>query len=401
VKGFSRLAAPLVVALATTACGASSFSVPFASGDSAASPDRIPQWEEKHEAYRACPGSRVNQMQCDALIESEPGGPIAGWTPHDLESAYKLTSLLKRKGSGEIVAVVDAFDNPNAASDLAEFRSTFHLPPAVFTKYNQAGETKRFPQPNTGWGVEIDLDVEMVSVSCPNCTIDLIEANTNSGSNLYNAVKEAEKLGAHIISTSWGGSTGSESDGPFDATGVTFVASAGDFGYGMQDPADYDTVLSVGGTRLTSSGSPPKYSERVWADTGAGCSDVLKPSWQHDPRCTSRTGNDVAAVAADVAEYDSFNRKGWITTGGTSVSTPLIAGIFGLAGNAGSQKGGEMIWSLARKKRSEALHYVDHGTVAGCPANVRGTYLCTAGTGQYGVYSGPAGWGSPNGIAAF
>jgi subtilase family serine protease len=399
VNRLSKLAALLVLAFAATACnGANTPGVPAANDQSTAYARSIPQWQADGSATRACPGSRIELMQCDALIEHAAIGPaVAGWAPANLEAAYNLPST--SKGSGEVVAIVDAFDNPNVASDLAEYRSNFGLPTANFTKYNQKGQTSNYPTGNKGWGVEIDLDVEMVSASCPNCTIYLIEAKDNSGLNLYQAEREAVKLGAHIVSNSWGGGSGHPSHGAFLHPGVTYLASAGDGGYGMQDPAEYDNVVSVGGTVLSESGST--YSETVWSSSGGGCSTEKKPSWQHDPDCTGRTGNDIAAVAWNAAEYDTYEYSGWFTVGGTSVASPLMAGVFGLAGNGTKQHGGKNFWELTSSKIKSELHYISTGEVSGCPPSLSGSYLCEAGTNQFGTYSGPTGWGSPNGIGAF
>ncbi len=323
---------------------------------------------------------------------------VAGWAPSDLQAAYNLPS--SSKGSGQIVAIVMAYDNPNVASDLATYRSYFGLPAANFYKYNQTGQQGNYPMGSTNWGVEIDLDVEMVSASCPNCTIYLVEANTNSISDFETAEAEAVTLGAHILSNSWI-CYGTFADcgtrqSYFDTPGVTYVAAGGDHGYGANTPSAFGSVVSVGGTVLAKSGS--KYKEVVWTGTGAGCaSGVTKPSWQHDPGCTYRTANDVAAVASDVAEYDSYGYADWMTAGGTSVATPLIAGIYGLAGNASSQDAGKKFWTLTKQQRKKDLRVISEGSDGGCG----GSYLCTAGTGQYQTYSGPSGWGSPNGIGAF
>ena len=99
-----------------------------------------------------------------------------GLHPADFQAAYDLPAT---KGGGQIVAIVDAFDNPNIASDLKTYRSEFGLPAANFTKYNQKGQKKHYPSPDANWGLEEDLDVEMVSASCPKCTIYLIEANSD------------------------------------------------------------------------------------------------------------------------------------------------------------------------------------------------------------------------------
>ena len=184
----------------------------------------------------------------------------------------------------------------------------------------------------------------------------------------------------------------------FETPGVIYVAAAGDNGYGVGTPMAYGRVVSVGGTLLSKSGST--YSEIVWPDTGGGCAtEVTKPSWQHDPGCSGRTTNDVAAVAWNVAQYDTYGSGGWRPVGGTSASTPIIAGVFALAGNATKQDG-EIFWTLTEKKRQEDLHVISSGTDA-CPPRLSGSYLCTAGTNEFGTYSGPTGWGTPNGIGAF
>lgn len=326
---------------------------------------------------------------------------VNGLKPRDFRRAYGLPSL--RRGAGEIVAIVDAFDNPNVASDLATYRSHFRLGNATFVKYNQNGEERNYPQrcpeAQNDWCLETDLDVEMIAAVCPKCTIYLIEADNNSTINLFAAEREAVTLGAHIVSDSWGGGGGSASGGAFDAAGVTYVASAGDDGYGMQDPADYQTVVSVGGTILTKSGTT--YKEVVWPQTGGGCSFVPKPSWQQDPLCGKRTGNDVAAVAENVAEYDSYKAPGWIVAHGTSISAPLVAGVYALAGNAESRQSGKHFWTMSAKKRRDDLHKINRGSVVDCPERLKHTYLCAAGTHQFATYSGPAGWGTPNGLGAF
>jgi Subtilase family len=409
VNGPLRLAASLAFAVAVAACGSNSSTptLPSAGAQTANATHRIWQMDATHRARAACPGPRGGGLfQCDALTYDEPAGlhhsAGSGLTPADFQAAYKLPS--SKKGEGQIVAIVDAYDNPNVASDLAAYRSEFNLGTANFTKYNQDGEQYDYPKGNAGWGIEIDLDAEMVSASCPNCTIYLVEANNNVGSNLYAAETEAVKLGATIVTNSWGGAAGaSGSGGAFQAPGVAYLASAGDAGYGMQDPADYDTVISVGGTRLKAHGSAG-FKETVWIYSGGGCSDVSKPPWQNDPLCSERTGNDIAAVAANVAEYDTYSEPGWIVEGGTSVSSPLMAGVLALAGNESTMYGGRSFWALQAKAHAKDFNTKITGTIKNCPAKFTGTYVCTAGLSgskAYETYSGPTGWGSPKGIKGF
>jgi subtilase family serine protease len=377
--------------------------LPGAAERSTAQARAIPQWQAQNLAHRACPDARPGEVQCELLILNEnPQEKEPAWGARDIEAAYNLPSA--SKGSGQIVAIVGAYDNPNVASDLAVYRRHYGLTKAKFYKYNQEGQQSHYPQSCTGqddWCIEIDLDVEMVSASCPNCTIYLIESNDSILGSIEKAEDEAVKLGARIISNSFicEGFSGCDQSKGFQASGVTYIAAAGDDAYGIGTPMAYPRVVSVGGTLLSKSGSI--YSEIVWPDTGGGCAThVAKPPWQHDPDCSGRTTNDVAAVAWDVAMYDTYGKNGWIQVGGTSIAAPIIAGVFALAGNTAEQDGGKIFWTLTEKKRQEDLHVISSGT-DGCPHGLEGSYLCVAGTDEFGSYSGPTGWGTPNGIGAF
>jgi len=312
-------------------------------------------------------------------IKPAMGPAASGWAPADLQARYRLPS--STKGSGQIVAIVDAYDNPNVASDLATYRSNYGLGTANFTKYNQRGQTRSYPPGDTGWGIQIDLDVEMVSASCPLCTMYLIEANSAEGSDLAASVREAVKLGARIVNISWGcgASDACVSKKDFEAKGVVYLAAAGSAG-GVSAPSAFDTVVAVGGTTLSKNGS--QYGESMWSPPGGCATGIEKPKWQHDSYCNYRLTNDVAAVENDVAAYDSFGFNGWIRISGTGVASPLLAGVFGLAGNASKQTGGRTFWS--------AHHHHDLYTLSG-----------SCGGYGYHHYTTCTGWGSPNGIGAF
>jgi subtilase family serine protease len=361
----------------------------------------MPEWLAKGQARAACP-QVVGQTTCLALTVNgvRQSSTPSGLTPTDLETRYKLPIT---KGAGQIVAIVDAYDNPNIAADLSAYRSQFGLGTANFTKYNQEGQQSNYPSGSTGWGTEEDLDVDMVSAACPKCTIDLIEANSSNTSDLEIAEAEAVTLGAHIISNSYicYASSCGYSESSYDTPGVTYLAASGDAGFDENGPPEwFGTVVSVGGTQLTPSGST--FSESVWADAGGGCSNnssgtgQAKPSWQHDPGCTYRTDADVSSEAGcspGVAEYDSYGNPGWIQECGTSAASPLNAGVFALSGKASDRDAARKFWN--RTKRH--LHYITSGSNGSCS----GSYLCQAGTKQYGNYSGPAGWGTPNGIQGY
>ncbi|MBV8498208.1 MAG: S8 family serine peptidase [Candidatus Eremiobacteraeota bacterium] len=416
-----KLAAPLVAALAIAACSSGgSSSIPRAdTSQTVGSASRqIPEWQAKGLARAVCP-QVVGRPSCYALQSLVvPAGcnPTAacGFTATDLETAYNLTPLLGN-GSGTKVAVVEAGDEAQAATDLATYRTQYGLGTASFFKYNENGQQSNYPPPCTdyGWCVETALDIEMVSASCPKCTIYLMEAkNGKTIADFEQAEKEAVTLGATIVSNSWGCNDwdcGDTNFGNFFNTkGVAYLASTGDSGYGViGGPSALASVIGVGGTQLHKSGST--FTESVWNGAGAGCADpahvgspgVPKPAWQTDKDCTYRTDGDVSAQAGvnpGVAIYIS-SYGGWGSVGGTSVASPLLAGVIALEGNAGSwnANGGQRFWALSDKKVKHELHYISKGSDGSCG----GEYLCTAGTNQYETYSGPGGWGSPKGDKAF
>ncbi|HEY1868595.1 MAG TPA: S8 family serine peptidase [Candidatus Cybelea sp.] len=419
MKGLLKLTTPLVAALAVAACNSgNSSSMPVATGASAgvtAPSHFLPTWEAKHQARRACK-ELAGGISCHVLIVNHAGPPCSpsstcGFTPADLQTRYNLTPYLGR-GSGTIVAIIELGDLSSAASDLAAYRSEYGLGTAPFEKFNEAGQQSNYPPScqDFGWCVETDLDSEMVAAACPQCTIYMIEGG-NCGSDicgLENAEVTAVNLGATIISNSWGCHTGvygpncGDPNFPnyFSTPNIAYLASSGDSGYPeIEWPAALDNVLAVGGTQLAKSGST--YSETVWDGAGAGCGSTAKPSWQHDPLCsTGRTISDISAEAGcspGVAEYNALY-NGWFDVCGTSAASPLVAGIVGLAGNSTNINGGQAIWQLSKKKHHKLLHVIKSGSDGSC-----GNYLCEAGApkgSNYKTYSGPAGWGTPNGIKA-
>lgn len=320
------------------------------------------------------------------------GGPAGGYGPADLQSAYNLPTT---GGAGQTVAIVDAYDDPNAESDLATYRSYFGLPACTtangcFRKVNQNGGST-YPAADAGWAGEISLDLDMVSAVCANCNIVLVEANTASFANLDAAENEAAALGATEISNSFGGGEISASDAAYNHPGIAITASAGDSGTGASQPCSYASVVCVGGTSLY---SDPFYgwSESAWSGTGSGCSArVAKPTWQTDNGCAMRSESDIAAVAdpqTGVSVYDSYQSAGWQVVGGTSASSPIIASVYALAGNAATINPPQKIWSDAGFSTFD----ITSGSNGTCSIS----YICNAGPG----YDGPTGWGTPNGTGA-
>jgi subtilase family serine protease len=328
-----------------------------------------------------------------------PDATPSGYGPADLRDAYALPST---GGDGATVAVVDAYDDPDAESDLATYRSTFGLPACTtangcFKKVGQDGGST-LPKADAGWAEEISLDLDMVSAICPSCHILLVEARSSSMSNLGTAVNTAVSLGAKYVSNSWGGDE-SSSDPSYDSSyfdhpGVAITVSSGDAGYGVEYPAASRYVTAVGGTSLRQDSSARGWSETVWDGAGSGCSGYdAKPSWQTDSGCSRRTVADVSAVAdpsTGVAVYDTYGGDtGWEVFGGTSVSAPIVASVYALAGTPSS---GSSPASFPYA-HTGALNDVTSGSNGSCG----GSYLCTGEPG----YDGPSGLGTPAGTGAF
>lgn len=353
---------------------------------------------------RVCPSAAPGSARCHSLVRVDnAGNPLAttapnGYGPADLQAAYALASS---GGTGQTIAIVDAYDDGNAESDLAVYRSTYGLPPCTtangcFRKVDQTGGTK-YPRGDGGWGQEISLDLDMASAICPNCHILLVEASSNSFANLSAAVDEAAALGANVISNSYGGSEYSgevTAQSHYNHPGVAITVSSGDNGYGVEFPAASQYVTAVGGTTLNPAANARGFSETVWSGAGSGCSAYIsKPSWQTDAGCAKRTVADVSAVAdpnTGVAVYDTYRQHpgGWLVFGGTSVAAPIIASVYALAGNASATVSGSYPYSHA-----SSLFDVTSGSNGSCG----GSYLCTGGTG----FDGPTGLGTPNGVGAF
>jgi subtilase family serine protease len=338
---------------------------------------------------------------------------VTPYGPGDLRSAYKLGRASQLRGKGRTIAIIDAHDDPNAEADLNVYRTHFHIRPCTtanhcFTKMNQKGQTNPalMPTPDKGWAEEISLDLDMVSAICPNCKILLVEATNASLNSLGHAVRTAFQHGAKFISNSYGGQ-----EDPSEVVadrlfykhpGVVVTASAGDAGFGVQYPAASPWVTAVGGTHLSHSSNKRGWAERAWGPpdlaqgigaTGSGCSKFeRKPAWQHDPACHRRTVADVSAVAdpnPGVFIYDTFQDGGVLVIGGTSVSAPIIAATYALAGRPAP---GTFPASYPYRHRAQ-LHDVTggrNGTCARIP-------LCHAIPG----YDGPTGLGTPNGWGAF
>jgi subtilase family serine protease len=371
-----------------------------------ATPSPAASGSSGHRSARVCSTATAGAAACMSVVRTDlspaaigPAATPAGYGPSSLQSAYNLTGA----GSGSpTVAIVDAFDDPTAEADLGVYRSQFGLPACTtangcFRKVDQNGRT-RYPRVDAGWALEISLDLDMVSAICPNCHILLVEAKTNSFTNLGTAENRAATIGAAAISNSWGGSDASDATNgaPFNHPGIAITVSSGDAGFGVQYPASSHFVTAVGGTTLTAGGGTRGWTETAWSGAGSGCSALnaaLSGAASFGTGCATRAEADVSAVAdpnTGVAVFDSTafqGRSGWFVVGGTSASSPIIASVYALAGNSAS------IDNNFPYAHSSAFFDVTSGSNGVCsPAQ-----LCQARAG----WDGPTGLGTPNGTGGF
>ncbi len=432
---------------------------------------------------RVCPAPKRGDASCFALalVPAPAGaagvspyevgggaaskGPAGGLTPADLASAYAFSPSVG--GTGQTVAIVDAYDDPNIEKDLGTFDSEYGLPACTtangcFEKVNQTGHTTPLPSKDkVGWSIEMSLDVETVHSVCQNCKILLVEASSESLANLAAAVNEAVSLGAGEVSNSYGAletGMGASEQAAYNHPGVVIAASAGDAGYlnwdylpefgvapGVPDaPASLPSVVAVGGTSLKLKSNGARKSESVWNDnglpsgsgfkqfsaTGGGCSTLFTaPSWQQSAPgwaaaacATKRLDNDISAVAdpyTGLDIYDSYVYEpkftpGWLTVGGTSLSSPLITALYGLAGGShGVSYPAATLYTHLGEASSlydvitGGSGYCDGEGAGPCgePAineefgdiDCEGTTSCDAAAG----FDGPSGVGAPNGLGAF
>ena len=263
-------------------------------------------------------------------------------TPTQIIGAYNLQSTTG--GKGTTIAIIDAYDDPTIATDLATFSNNFGLPAANFVEHKMSTTISV----DSGWALEISLDVEWAHAIAPNATILLVEATSSSLTDLLAAVNYATSYsGVKAVSMSWGGSefsTETSYDSYFTNPGITFFASSGDSGAGVIWPSSSPNVVAVGGTTLNLNSNGAVTSETAWSGSGGGISAYeAKPTYQttYGLTYTARAVPDVSYDAdpnTGVYVYDSTpyeGSAGWWDVGGTSVGAPQWAAIqaLGLSAN--------------------------------------------------------------------
>lgn len=312
----------------------------------------------------AAPVMHSDAIYLRAADTSSSVAPVDGYSPSQISQAYqfnqvKLAGGAAADGTGQTIAIVDAYNDPKIGSDLSVFDQQFNLNAPPSLKVVNGDGSGTLPKTDAGWAGEISLDVEWAHAMAPGADILLVEANSDSLNDLMDAVNYARNAaGVSVVSMSWGGSeffgwngtefTGQTQYDPYFTTpaghqGVTFIAAAGDSGVfsGVQWPAISPNVLSVGGTSLyVGDTAGTYYTENSWSGTSGGYSDWIEnePPYQDMAQQTGwRSSPDVAFDAdpdTGFAVYDSVADQGylgWQVVGGTSAGAPQWAALVAIA----------------------------------------------------------------------
>lgn len=318
-----------------------------------------------------------------------PTPPHSALTPAQIRHAYGFDKLTNQ-GQGEVIGIVDAYDDPNAESDLGVFSSQFGLPPCTSSNgcFRKVYSNGRKPAANSNWALEIALDVEWAHAMAPKAVIVLVETPSNSFSDLLGGVQTATRNGASVVSMSWTvGEFSSEAsyDNYFASNSVTFVAAAGDSGTGVAYPAASPFVTGVGGTSLALDANGNYLSETAWNESGGGLSAVEhEPLFQAqfaipDDSRGRRGAPDVSYNAnpgTGYALYDSVGISGvtgWFQVGGTSAGTPQWAALVAIANSSRASERktnlsstNTILYSLGKTAMGTNFHAVTQGQNGNC-----------------------------------
>jgi subtilase family serine protease len=314
----------------------------------------------------------------------------AGYAPAQIRHAYGVDQL-SGDGAGQTIAIVDAYGNPNVQADLNTFCLDYGLPPVSVSVQYPQGKVART---DSGWALETNLDVQWAHAIAPKANIVLVVAKSASLSNLLSAVDTAVKLGAKVVSMSWGGSEFSSEasyDSHFNKSGVTFVASSGDNGAGVMWPAASPYVLAVGGTTLSLDQQGNVASETAWSGSGGGVSAYeVRPGYQQGWSTyagravpdVSYNANPNSGVSVYISNYNGST--GWITVGGTSAGAPQWAGLLALTNAA----------------RTAPLGAAANGAIYSCATTAYLTDFRDVSSGSNGLYTSGANFDLVTGLGS-
>ncbi|WP_042378146.1 S53 family peptidase [Streptacidiphilus melanogenes] len=386
---------------------------------------------------RVCAGIARDRCMAE-VVTTAPGsskalvtGSPAGYGPADFAAAYHLPAATV--GSTNTIAILDEGAFPTLETDLNTYRAQYGLPACTAADgcFKQVGEHGGAPLApgktanekdfDEQVGLETALDVDMASAACPTCHIleitvnrDLTTSEDKAAEDFGVAMNTAASLGASAASVSYQFDPDATLDlgqaaRDFYHPGMAITASSGDGGFeGTPSgwPQNLPTVTSVGGTALyrTPGADPSGYSEVAWDGSGSGCAAELPPALGQPTAISAdcaghRGGSDISADAdptTGAAVYDDYtpfsgSQLGWLAVGGTSESSPYVAGLYARGGHVAEVEGPDSLYAAPSSAFNDITAGQNAAPNSGC------TVLCISGPG----WDGPTGLGTPNGLAAF
>jgi subtilase family serine protease len=301
-------------------------------------------------------------------------------------------------GGSKMIAIVDAYDDPNATADLTVYSAQFGLPAPSSSNFAvvYAAGTQPAADSSGGWELEESLDVDMAHSIAPNAKVVLVEAKSNSNKDLLAAekfaIKMVEAAGGGEVSNSWAGSeysTESTEEADFTGTNVTVFASAGD-SPGVGQPSALPNVISVGGTTINRNTNGNFKSETTWSSTGGGLSRyIATPSYQSALTSIVGTQRGTPDIGADAnpqsgaVVYDSYPYQGqvldYVVVGGTSLASPLSAALVNNAGSFNASTTAELTEIYANLGNTKAFFDITAGVCENASSGLAsvGYDLCT------------------------
>lgn len=423
--------------------------------DNAASAHRAPRVSPVPPSLRGLPTGQLTLDAIEGALRDGGAGVTSPalassttitYSPAQIRAAYAFPALppsgssptaaqAAQMGAGQTIYIIDGYDDPNAAAELAIFDQTFGLPPCTnlnlgpgaalplaapptascqfSTVYATPNGTMASLAPayNANWAMEIALDVQWAHATAPLARIVLIEAPDATLGSLMGAINLANAMGPGVVSMSFGGAEGSWTstvDAAFSAANMTYLAATGDSGAGVEWPAVSAQVLAVGGTSLTYSGSGMR-AETAWSGAGGGVSQYVPvPSYQSStvPGMGAQSWRNIADVSFNAdpgtGQYLAIMSPGsaainWLSVGGTSLATPQWAGLIAVA-------------NAERAQSHQAALGAPHAALYGQVATSPGTYAsdlvdvtqgsdgsCATCAAKVG-YDAPTGIGTPNAL---
>jgi subtilase family serine protease len=269
---------------------------------------------------------------------------FTGYTPCQIQSAYNLNQIKfpnnQLPGTGVNIIIIIPYSNPNLQNDLNIFCKQFSIIPPKLNIIQVKPNTTS----NSDWISESCIDTQWISAIAPGANITVLEAFSASNTDLIDALNYAVKLNPDVVSMSWGFPEyqGIQNLNVFKNKNTIYVAASGDSN-NIQFPASSPNVIAVSATNVYLNNSNCSYNTEIaWSNSGCGFSSYFHiPSYQsaNIPNIKSQYrsisdisiegGNQTGCVIYNSTSVSNTN-NGFGTGSGTSLSTPIMAGIFAL-----------------------------------------------------------------------